>query len=99
MYRSCSSEAGLEIRVDPGSSTRLLWYSLDRRFVRFNGDATSGSFDVSACEGARCAIGWETDGVPDSDPIRELTVWSGPTAMAVEADDFGTLGEWLRVAD
>jgi hypothetical protein len=102
IYRSCTGESGLEIRIDPESDTRLLWYSLDERFVR---GPSYGTLDIGECEGARCDVTWETNGsFGESSPPHTLTVWSDPTAIALETDppdppSAGNGNEWLRVAD
>lgn len=102
IYRTClGGDTGLEVRLDPDSDLRLLWYALDDRFVRLGpGTATSGAMVIGECDGAACMITWHSSGMED-DPNseRELTVWTGPTAITVTTDRTGSWSEWVRVAN
>lgn len=104
MYRSCNGgDTGLEVRIDPDSETRLLWYVLDNRFVRVSsGLATTGTIDIGECDGASCSVTWYSNGASDPiSPDREMLVWSEPTAMVVKtaSGDGASWSEWLRIAD
>jgi hypothetical protein len=102
IYRTCLGVGtGLEIRLDPDSDLRLLWWALDDRFVRLQGGlAASGAMVIGECDGAACLITWHTSGMADDpDPERELTVWSDPTAITVAANRAGSWSEWVRVAN
>lgn len=103
VYRGCQGGGtGLELRIDPDSDVRLLWYMLDSRFVRLADAGTSGSIDIGECEGAVCTVAWQSNG--DSDEglgiSRELTVYADPTAFRITSDYSGTSWtEYIRIAD
>lgn len=100
LYRSCEDGMNLELRIDPDSDSRLLWYALDSRFVRLPaGTGRSGTIDIADCDGAVCSITWRSD---DGGSARtsDLTVWGDPTAIRATSDYSGAPWvEYLRIAD
>ena len=103
IYRGCQGGTGLELRIDPESDTRLLWYALDDRYVRLPpATTTRGFIDVGECDGPTCTVTWgDYDGEPDDyAPTRKLSVWEEPTAITVATDINGpSWTEYLRIAD
>lgn len=100
MYRSCTSKAGLEIRIDPATD-RVAWWFLDDRFVRTGDD---GFVELSECGAASCSAVWHSagdQGLTGPQPTNSaLYLYAEPTA--VELDDTAALDgslEWVRVAD
>jgi hypothetical protein len=88
----------LEIRLDPSSDTRLLYTTLDERFVSTGSTGDTGSIELVDCESGSCQGKWQSDGGAYASGDRELRIWTEPTAMTVY-DTAYLANEWVRIAD
>jgi hypothetical protein len=98
VYRSClGGNTGLELRVDPDTD-RLLFYSLDERFVRLTDAGTYGWIEVGDCAQSSCTIESNSD-IASMQFSGKIVVWSNPFALEIIDTERSSGTQWRRVAD
>ena len=102
VYRACEGGAGIELRIDPDSDTRMRCYLLDGLYIRRRGTDSSGTVDIGECEGAVCTADSQSDqGTFGSfGTARELTIYDHPIAFRIASKPSGSSWtDYIRVAD